>query len=311
MNPASKTGSTAIPLTGYLVVLLVCLLWGGSIPFIRVTEGGLPPLFLATGRIALATLLVLIYTRLTGEPVLLPRAYFWHGVLLGLLFGATMLFLYLGLVFTNAAQGTIFYSTKPFWVAIGAHFLVNDRLTPLKVAGLLVALAGVYFAFLGPSLAAPGADLGNVMEIAAAFFFSTTAIYTKWLSQREKLNHFQTLFPMMLFAIPVLVAATLFFEWGHPVHADFIDLLGFAYQSVGAQFLAYILWFWLIYRYPVSQVASFTFLVPLVGVLLSALFLGERIPDTLWLGLALVGSGIILVNLPGRAYPPVTKQPPR
>ena len=105
--------------------------------------------------------------------------------------------------------------------------------------------------------------------------------------------------------------ATLFFEWGHPVHADFIDLVGFAYQSVGAQFLAYILWFWLIYRYPVSQVASFTFLVPLVGVLLSALFLGERIPDTLWLGLALVGSGIILVNLPGRAYPPVTKRPPR
>ncbi len=309
MNVASKTGATVIPLTGYLVVLLVCLLWGGSIPFIRVSEGGLPPLVLATGRIALATLLVLVYTRLTGEPVLLPRASFWHGVLLGLLFGGTMLFLYLGLVFTNAARGTIFYSTKPFWVAIGAHFLVNDRLTPLKVAGLLVALAGVYFAFLGPSLSGPGADLGNVMEIAAAFFFSTTAIYTKWLSQKEKLNHYQTLFPMMLFAIPVLAVATLIFEWGQPMHADFIDLVGFGYQSIGAQFLAYILWFWLIYRYPVSQVASFTFLVPLVGVLLSALFLGERIPDTLWLGLALVGSGIILVNLPGRAYPPVTKQP--
>jgi drug/metabolite transporter (DMT)-like permease len=95
--------------------------------------------------------------------------------------------------------------------------------------------------------------------------FSPTALYTKWLSQREKLNHYQTLFPMMLFAISVLAGATLIFEWGHPMRADFIDLVGFGYQSIGAQFLAYILWFWLISRYPVSQVASFTFLVPLVG----------------------------------------------
>ena len=300
MSASTKPGIAFIPFTGYLVVLLVCLLWGGSIPFIRVSEGGLPPLLLATGRVALATFLLWLYTRLIREPVLLPRAYFWHGVILGILFGFTMLFLYLGLVFTNAARGTIFYSTKPFWVAVGAHFLVSDRLTPMKIAGLIVALAGVYFAFLGPGLSASGTDLGNLMETAAALFFSATAIYTKWLSMREKLSHYQTLFPMMLFAIPILLVSTLIFEWGHPINLNVIDLLGFAYQSLGAQFLAYILWFWLIYRYPVSQVASFTFLVPLVGVILSALFLGERTPDTLWLGLALVAAGIVLVNWPKR-----------
>jgi drug/metabolite transporter (DMT)-like permease len=300
MSASNKPSITPIPFSGYLLVLLVCLLWGGSIPFIRLSEGGLPPLLLATGRVALATLLLWAYTRLTREPVLLPRAYFWHGVILGVLFGLTMLFLYLGLVFTNASRGTIFYSTKPFWVAVGAHFLVDDRLTPLKIAGLTVALTGVYFAFLGPSPSAPGADLGNLMEIAAALFFSATALYTKWLSLREKLNHYQTLFPMMLFALPILLISTLLFEWGYPIKPGLMDLVGFGYQSLGAQFLAYILWFWLIYRYPVSQVASFTFLVPMVGVILSALFLGERTPATLWLGLALVAAGIVLVNWPKR-----------
>ncbi|MFW6112744.1 MAG: DMT family transporter [Thermodesulfobacteriota bacterium] len=210
MNPINKSGATSLTLTGFLVVLAVCLLWGGSIPTIKVSEHGIPPLVTATGRIALATLLLFLYARVIKEPVMLPRHDFWHGVLLGVFFGFTMLFLYMGLVFTNAARGTIFYSTKPFWVAVGA----------------------------------------------------------------------------------------LIFEWSHPLKFYLEDLLAFGYQSLGAQFVAYIMWFWLIHRYPVSQVASFTFLVPLVGVILSAVFLGDPTPPALWLGLALVGAGIILVNWP-------------
>jgi len=150
MNPKDKSGATSLTLTGFLVVLAVCLLWGGSIPIIKVSEHGIPPLVTATGRIALATLLLFLYARVIKEPVMLPRHDFWHGVLLGIFFGFTMLFLYLGLVFTNAARGTIFYSTKPFWVAVGAHFIMTqDRLDLRKVAGLTLALVGVYLTFWG------------------------------------------------------------------------------------------------------------------------------------------------------------------
>jgi len=55
------------------------------------------------------------------------------------------------------------------------------------------------------------------MEIAAALFFSATALYTKWLSNREQLGHYQTLFPMMLFSLPLLFGSTLIFEWSHPL----------------------------------------------------------------------------------------------
>lgn len=296
-----KSEATSLTLTGFLVVLAVCLLWGGSIPTIKVSEHGIPPLVSATGRIALATLLLFIYTRIIREPVMLPRQDLWHGVFLGLLFGFTMLFLYLGLVFTNAARGTIFYSTKPFWVAVGAHFLMTqDRLNLRKLAGLALALVGVYLTFWIPGAGGLEAEWGNLMEIAAALFFSATALYTKWLSNRQQLGHYQTLFPMMLFSIPLLLFATLMLEWSHPVKFFLKDLLAFGYQSLGAQFVAYIMWFWLIHRYPVSQVASFTFLVPLVGVILSSIFLGEPTPPSLWLGLILVGAGIILVNWPKR-----------
>jgi drug/metabolite transporter (DMT)-like permease len=289
----------SLTITGFLVVLLTCLLWGGSIPTIKVSEHGFPPLFMATGRITVATLLLWCYCRLIREPVMIPREDVWHGAALGFAFGLTMIFLYMGLVFTNAARGTIFYSTKPFWVALGAHFfMADDRLNLYKVIGLGLALFGVYLTFWTPGASGVEKDWGNVMEIGAAICFSATALYTKWLSRREKLSHFQTLFAMMLFSIPVLAAATLLMEMDYPVRFSLKDLLAFGYQSLGAQFLAYILWFWLIYRFPVSQVASFTFLVPLVGVILSSVFLGESTPPSLWLGLALVTMGIILVNWP-------------
>jgi drug/metabolite transporter (DMT)-like permease len=299
MSPAEKTSAASLTFNGFLVLLLTCLLWGGSIPTIKVSEHGLPPLFMATGRIMVATFLLWGYGRLIREPVMIPREHFGQGAVLGLFFGLTMIFLYLGLVFTNAAQGTIFYSTKPFWVAVGAHFLIaDDRLNLIKVAGLCLALFGVYLTFWSPGGPGPESHWGNIMEIGAALFFSATALYTKWLSNREKISQFQTLFAMMLFSIPLLMATASFMEWDHPVKLSLNDLLAFSYQSLGAQFLAYVLWFYLIYRFPVSQVASFTFLVPLVGVILSAIFLGEPIPPSLWLGLALVMGGIFLVNWP-------------
>jgi drug/metabolite transporter (DMT)-like permease len=310
MSPANKPSAASLPLTGFLVVLAVCLLWGGSIPTIKVSEHGIPPLMAATGRIAVATLLLFLYARIIKEPVMLPRNDFWHGVLLGVFFGFTMLFLYLGLVLTDAARGTIFYSTKPFWVAVGAHFIMTqDRLNFRKLAGLSLALIGVYLTFWGPGAAGLENDWGNLMEIAAALFFSATALYTKWLSNKEELGHYQTLFPMMLFSIPILLVSTLILERSLPIEFYLEDLLAFGYQSLGAQFVAYILWFWLIHRYPVSLVASFTFLVPLVGVILSAIFLGEPTPPALWLGLGLVAAGIILVNIPKKGPEPAQITP--
>jgi drug/metabolite transporter (DMT)-like permease len=298
-TPSTSATTASLDLRGVLLIILVCVLWGGSIPTIAMSEHGMPPLFAATGRVVVATLLLWLYGRLSRQPVVVPREHRLHGVILGVLFSLTMIALYQGLVFTDAARGTIFYSVKPFWVALGAHVLISDeRLNGVKVMGLLVALFGIYLTFWAPGATGLQADIGNLMEIAAALFFSATVLYTKWLSRRGEVNHLQTLFSMMLFSIPVLGVAALFLEWGYPVSFASEDLLAFVYQSLGAQFLAYVIWFWLIHRYAVSQVASFTFLVPLVGVSLGHTLLGNTTPPSLWLGLALVMAGIVLINWP-------------
>ena len=68
------------------------------------------------------------------------------------------------------------------------------------------------------------------------------------------------------------------------------------YQIVWVAFITYIGWFWLISRYPVSKMTSFTFLTPLFGVIAGGVLLNEPMTISLVSSLLLVGTGIYLVN---------------
>ena len=68
------------------------------------------------------------------------------------------------------------------------------------------------------------------------------------------------------------------------------------YQIVWIAFITYIVWLWLIRKYPVSRITPFTFLTPLFGIMAGAFFLEEPITFILICALALVGTGIYLVN---------------
>jgi drug/metabolite transporter (DMT)-like permease len=69
----------------------------------------------------------------------------------------------------------------PFWVATDAHFLIpKDRLTALKIGGLLLAFIGLFAAFRSRSATLePGFWIGDLLELAAAFFWAATTLYIK------------------------------------------------------------------------------------------------------------------------------------
>ncbi|MEZ5854215.1 MAG: DMT family transporter [Hyphomicrobiaceae bacterium] len=90
--------------------------------------------------------------------------------------------LYPGLKLTTAAHGVILLYTSPFVVAIGAHFLIaNDRLTRAKVAGMMLAFAGVAIVVLGRT-PAPGSGaalngptlVGDLMCLGAALAWAVS-----------------------------------------------------------------------------------------------------------------------------------------
>ena len=70
----------------------------------------------------------------------------------------------------------------------------------------------------------------------------------------------------------------------------------FAAQVVFVVCTCFMLWFWVLSVYPASDMASFSFLAPVFGVIFGWLILGESLSWTIGIALALVALGIVLIN---------------
>ena len=295
-----------LTLSAGLLLLLVCAIWGGNAVSIKFSNQGIPPLLAATIRSVAAGFLVLIWAKFKGQGVLFPKGARRHGLMIGLLFGLDFLFLYWSVSFTTASRATIFLYSHPFWVALGAHFILDqDRLRPGKAAGLILAFVGLWMVFRIQSPLLPENHwIGDVMGLTAAVFWAATTLYIKRISQTVTLNHYQTLFSQLIFAVPVLLAGSLLFEHDYILVLSAPVLWAMAYQIIVVAFFSYTLWFWMIHNFAVSGLTAFTFLAPLFGVVFGAVILLEPVGMMVWFGLALVCIGIYLVNRSPKAGPP-------
>jgi drug/metabolite transporter (DMT)-like permease len=280
--------------------VLLCLLWGGNMVSIKVSNQGIPPILAATIRSVVASFLLWLFARACTERVFLPWKHLGHGIAIGFLFGAEFLLLYWGIAYTDASRAIIFLYTHPLWVALGAHFLLShERLNWIKSVGLCLAFAGLISVFASRSTSlGPLHSVGDLMEVGAGVLWAASTLYIKRFIWERPITHFQTLFTQLFFSIPILAAGTLLLEGGKAVILGPLVVSAIVYQTVVVAFFSYLIWFWMIHRHPVSKLAAFTFLAPLFGVILSGILLKEHLTFQLWVGFVLVSVGIYLVNRP-------------
>lgn len=285
------------------ILLVLSIIWGANMAIIKIGARELAPLFMAGLRSLVASVCLYIWMKAKGITLFPSKSVLVHGIVVGLLFGSEFGFIYVGLGYTLASRTYILVYTAPFFVAVGAHFfLKDDRLNPWKVAGLILAFAGVVAMFMRDlgsfSLSALPGDL---MALAAGALWGSTTVYVKrYLSHRTV--PLQTLFYQVFFSAPPLFFMSIVLE--DPIVSSFSLAAGLSvfYQCIIVAFLSFLLWFKLIHRYPVSLLHAFSFFTPVFGVFLSgALILGEVISPSLIVVLTLVSLGMVLVNRRPRA----------
>jgi drug/metabolite transporter (DMT)-like permease len=282
------------------IVLLVglCMLFGFNQVVVKFGLEGISPLMQAGLRSVGASLLLTLWMLWRGEKILYRDGAFWWGVLLGVLFAIEFLFIYLALNLTTVSRATIFLYTSPFVVALGAHlFIPGESLRKVQVAGLLVAFMGVVFAFRD-SLDGGASLLGDVLALAAAFFWGATTVVLKASPQRH-----QSPSRVLLYQLVVSALILPLLSWGlnEPGVISLTPLVigSLLFQIVLMAFMGYLAWFWLLSHYPASKIASFTFLTPLFGVLFAWLILDEQLSLDMLGAIVLVALGIFLVNKKG------------
>lgn len=288
------------------LVVACCVLWGLNQVAAKAAMPELPALWQAATRSIGGTLLVTLWARLRGIPIFQRDATLRAGLIAGSLFGAEFVCIFVGLQFTTASRLVVFLYTAPFVVALGMPFIARaERLSRPQVVGLLLAFGGVLWAFVegfrpGANRADAGvatAWIGDALGLAGAVFWGATTLVVRG-SRLATASAEKTLLYQLAVSSVLLVAVAMLSGVPVPVLASVPArawaALGFQVVIVTA--VSYVVWFGLIRRYPATQLAVFTLLTPLFGLIFGAVLLHEAVTLRLVIALATVAAGIVLVN---------------
>ncbi|MDW3184326.1 DMT family transporter [Roseobacter sp.] len=261
---------------------------------IKVTNGGFNPVFAAGLRSAGAVLVLLLWMRLRGISLTVPREAVPAGILSGCLFALEFTCLFTALDFTTVSRASVIFYSMPVWLAIASHFLIpSDKLTGLRGIGLVLAMGGVALALLDRSDASASLT-GDLLALTSAICWAGIALCVK-ITPLSAVPPAQQLMFQVIVSAPLLLLASLAFgdliRDLQPIH-----IAGLLFQIIAVASLGFLAWFWLMSIYPASSVASFSFLSPVFAVILGWLLLSEDVGPQVWVALALVALGIYLIN---------------
>lgn len=294
---------TRRPLLGLTAACCSSLLGGSAVVATRYAVAGLDPVALAALRYGLGAIVLGVLVLLLRRATRLERRDWLAVFLLGALFFAAFPALFsASLAYTSAARGALALSTLPFLTLLCAAALGREKLTALKLSGVLLALGGVSLALVsGRDLAAPdGAWRGDLLMVATALLGAVfNALARPYMAKYGALGF--TAWGMLFGAVLLNAIA-----WGEPSRHAAAALSPLAWAAiaylgiVGAALIFYLWSLGLEHASP-TQVAITVALNPVSAMTLGALLLQEPVSGALPLGLAAILLGIACANWPAPA----------
>jgi drug/metabolite transporter (DMT)-like permease len=277
-------------LIGFAVVL------GLNQALVKIVNAGFAPVFQSGLRSACAFIPVLGFALFMQRRLSIRDGSLPWGLLNGLLFSLEFCLLFVALDYTTVARVSLFFYIMPIWVAIGAHFLIPaERLSANKLAGLILALTGVGLAFMSDlGDAGPDAWLGDLLALLGGMFWAAIALVTRVSRLSQCSAEMNLLYQLGVSTVLLLAVSPLF---GEMVREPDALILGvFAFQVIVVVAIGFLLWFWILSIYPVSNMASFSLLTPVFGVFFGWMIFDDPLTLSFIGALVAVGSGIVLIN---------------
>ena len=277
-------------------MLLLCLIWSLQQIALKAVAHLMAPMLQIALRSGVALALVACLMAWRGE------RFDWKGwrpgLAVGALFALEYLFVAEALRQTSAGHTVVFLYTSPVFAAIGLHLkLPSERLSRTQWAGIALAFGGVAYSFLG-GRAAGGAAVslwGDTLALLGGAAWGATTVTLRSTSLSTTAPNQAILYQLggaffLLAPAAVLAGQT---------HFDPTPLLwaSLAYQTFIMSFASLLVWFWLLRHYVAATLGVFTFLTPVLGVVLGALLLGEPIEPRFVVGSLGVLAGLATVSL--------------
>ena len=276
MPEHTKPGARArIAPAGLMFLAITSVGWGFNWPVTKYLLSELPPLTLrgATGVIGAALLALLAVMR--GQSLMVSSEIWPRLILAGVLnVTAWMVLMGLALLWLPASEAALIAYTMPIWASLLAWPVLGERPTVLRTLALVMAFAGLAAIMGGNGFDASMAKLpGIVMVLAGSMCFALGTVLAKKLPIRLP-PITAAAWQIGIGCVPILLVGLAI----ERADIEAISRLGWAllFYSTVIQFcVAYVAWFAALSRLPASVAAIGTMAVPVIGVVASAVALGE------------------------------------
>ncbi|MBQ9870720.1 MAG: DMT family transporter [Eubacterium sp.] len=298
-----------LPVT-FVTALFCCVLWGSASPAIKTAyeifgisqDDTASRIMLAGARFFLAGVMTILFGSIVSRRFLRPKrgSLKYVGVLSLQQTVGQYFFFFMSLAYISGVRGSIINASGNFLaIVVAACIFRMEKLTVRKILGCVVGFTGIILILGGFQGIVDGGAItfqGEGAMLMAALFYAFSSCCIKRFSKHENpvtLSGYQFLLGgLVLFVAGWIMGGELVFRSASCVY----NLLYMGFISAGA----YTLWGVLLKYNPVSRVAIFGFMNPVMGVLLSAWILGENneaFSVTGVVSLVLVAVGILIVNV--------------
>lgn len=285
-----------------LLALAVPLVWGFAFTMAKPASQHFPPLFM----VAIVFGFVLVtYSLLFPGRIATP---FWLGLLMASCSGSLqMIPLFMGLARIDASYAVLLLQAQVPLAVIAAALLNGEAISPIRMGGIVLSFLGVA-AIAGlpehpPSLLAVG------LVLLGSVIWAVGQALIKRVSRDEPTRLYRL---VALHSLPQLAIGSALLEtgqWASVVTATPAQWASLASLAVLGSAIGNLLWYTLLGRVRVDLATPFLLLMPVVGVVASALVLGDRLTLAHGVGGALILAGLAIVVGIGR-HPPATVAEP-
>jgi len=276
-------------MAGYGMLLVTTLIWGVNWPMAKHLLQELPPLTVRGLPGVFSAMILAGVVLAKGQSLRVPRGEWgWLMLYAVLMVGAWMGLMGLTLVHLPASETAILGATIPVWAAGLAWPILGERLSVLRIVAIAMAVGGVVLLMGGNGISISWEKVpGIIYALTAALSFALGAV----LAKRRPLTVRPLIGAVWQIGLGCLPVALIGLVFEHP-HFGGVSPLGwslFGFSIVFQGAIGYACWFGALERLPASTAAIGTLIVPVTGVVASAISLGEP------LGIPQIGALLLTV----------------
>ena len=287
-----------------LLLLILGTIWGSSYLFIKVAVAEVPVITLIAGRLLLATIILWILLWVLGQSMQRSRSLWRAYAVMGILSGTLPYTLIAwGEQYIPSSLAALLQATMPIFTIILAILLAGDEpMTWTRVLGVIVGFVGVGI-LMAPDVhqGLQASLLGQLAVVLASASYAGAAVFArKQLRGQPPLASTTGQMTMgAIFTLPLSLLIDRPFDLSPslPVMASWLAL------TVLGTAVADIIYYALIKRTSATFVSTVTYIIPIIGLVLGALVLGEPLTLVLAGSSILILLGVVLVR-PG----PIARQ---